>query len=172
VGGSAARHSVLHHSHPLRRPAGLYRRQRGRAQRHDRATAQELCSAINRYDKLRFVLENAGRKIVGLLEFSFDIPPSDLERFARYGTTLSSATDCRFGPTLADAYQDKGIGTQVLQPMLDIAKQFGRQRMILFGGVLADNSRAIHFYEKNGFTKAGQFENSDGHACLDMIKVL
>jgi GNAT superfamily N-acetyltransferase len=139
---------------------------------YDLAMAQELCDAINRYDKLRFVLENQEKKIVGLLEFSFDIPGSDAERFKNYGITLSSAADCRFGPTLADDYQDKGVGSQVLPFIFEIAKKFGRSRMILFGGVLNDNPRAIRYYEKNGFTKAGDFVNQDGVNCVDMIKTL
>lgn len=139
---------------------------------YDVVTAQELCDAINRYDKLRFVLESGEKKVAGLLEFSLDIPSGDLERFKGYGLNLSSSTDCRFGPTLADSYQDKGVGSKILPFIFDLAKRFGKQRMILFGGVLAENKRAIHFYQKNGFILAGEFDNSEGIHCLDMIKVL
>ena len=37
--------------------------------------AKEMCEAINKYDKLRFVLENESNdEIIGLFEFSLDIP--------------------------------------------------------------------------------------------------
>lgn len=139
---------------------------------YDAVMAQELCDAINRYDKLRFVLDSTEKKIVGLLEFSLDIPAGDSERFKEYGFDLSSNTDCRFGPTLADTYQDKGVGSKILPSLFDLAKRFGKERMILFGGVLAENQRAIHFYLKKGFVLAGEFTNSEGIHCLDMIKVL
>ena len=139
---------------------------------YDSTTAQELCDAINRYDKLRFALESEKKEIVGLFEFTLEIPGGDIERYKSYGITLSSSTDCRFGPTLADDYQDKKVGSQIFPFMVMIAKQFGKQRMILFGGVLADNPRAIHFYEKNGFTRMGSFKNQDGQDCLDMMKIL
>jgi hypothetical protein len=40
---------------------------------HDVKAAQDLCDAIGKYDKVRFVLEAARGKIVGLLEMSLDM---------------------------------------------------------------------------------------------------
>jgi diamine N-acetyltransferase len=134
---------------------------------YDRSAALELCDAINRYDKLRFVLE-AGETIIGLMEFSLDVTENDRERFQTYGVELSAA-DARFGPTLADAYQDQGIGSRSLPCVLDIARQLGKQRLILWGGVLANNHRAIRYYEKNGFIRLGEFTASDRKLCLDML---
>jgi len=124
---------------------------------YDIVTAQELCDAIARYDKLRFVVENSASHIVGLLEFSFAIMESDLARYSGYNITLDAATDCRFGLTLVDAYQSKGVGTLALPFMKDVARKFGKTRLILWGGVLADNARAIRYYEKNGFKRLGNF---------------
>ena len=140
---------------------------------YDRACAQELCEAINRYDKLRFVVEvlPAG-EIVGLFEFSFAIPNGDLQRFAEYGVPLDENFDCRFGPVLADAYQNSGLGSRVFPYLVDVVKRFGKHRIILWGGVLADNSRAIRFYEKQGFRRVGSFVSFDGIDSLDMIMEL
>ncbi|MET9934918.1 hypothetical protein, partial [Streptomyces sp. NPDC006324] len=75
---------------------------------YDLATASELCDAIARYDKLRLVLEEVpSGRIVGLLEFSFDLHAGDIARYREAGIRLS-ATDCRFGPTLADDYRGSG----------------------------------------------------------------
>ncbi|MEW2265151.1 GNAT family N-acetyltransferase [Streptomyces sp. NPDC047853] len=136
---------------------------------YDLATAQELCDAIARYDKLRLVLEEvpAGR-IVGLLELSLDLHPHDVVRFREAGIPLS-ATDGRFGPTLADDYQGKGVGTQILPLIADVARGFGKRRIILLGGVLADNARAIRYYRKNGFQAVGSFTGTNGVRSLDMI---
>ncbi len=74
---------------------------------YDRTAAREFCDAINRYDKLRLVLdEPSSGKIIGLLEYSFDIPEGDFKRFANYAVQLNAATDCRFGPCLSDDYQN------------------------------------------------------------------
>jgi diamine N-acetyltransferase len=137
----------------------------------DQATAQELCDAINRYDKLRFVLETE-EAIVGLLEFSFAITEGDINRFANYDIDLRAETDCRFGLCLADHYQSKGVGSLVLPLMADVARKFGKKRMILWGGVLTENLRAIRYYQKNGFELLGTFKNQDQRDCLDMILIL
>ncbi|MFE5589988.1 GNAT family N-acetyltransferase [Streptomyces sp. NPDC056549] len=136
---------------------------------HDLAAAGRLCDAIARYDKLRLVLEEApAGRIVGLLEFSLDLHPADLVRYQEAGIGLA-ATDCRFGPTLADDYQGKGVGTQIFPLIADVARRLGRKRIILWGGVLADNPRAIRYYEKNGFRPVRSFIGADGTRSLDML---
>ena len=137
---------------------------------YDLTAAQGLCQSINRYDKLRFVIEpQSSKRIVGLLEFSFDIPETDYKRFGETGTQLDAETDCRFGPTLADDYQDRGLGSRVFPHIVEIARKFGKKRIILWGGVLKDNERAIHYYKKQGFALAGVFRDQKGREALDMI---
>ncbi len=136
-------------------------------------TAVELCEAINKYDKLRFVVETvpepeADKRIVGLMEFSFDIPEGDIERYRSAGYDLDQKTDCRFGPTIADDYQNKGLGSELFPYVKKIAQQFGKKRIILWGGVLKDNERAIHYYEKHGFKTVGEFSDDDSEM-VDMI---
>lgn len=138
---------------------------------YDRAAAETLCDAINRFDKLRMVLVTAGGAIAGLLEFSFDVPPGDIERYQGYGLTLDPATDCRFGPTLADAYQNRGLAGRVFPFLVALAKRFGQKRMILLGGVLKDNRRAIRFYQREGFREVGESWR-DGALSIDMAREL
>lgn len=130
--------------------------------------AKEHVEAINRYDKLRFVLEKEN-ELIGLFEFSFGIPQADISRFGKYGIKLNEKTDCRIGPLLRDDYQSQGIGSKVMPIIIDIVKQFGRSRIILWGGVFEDNSQAIRFYEKNGFENLGSFESKERIRCCDMI---
>jgi len=134
---------------------------------YDMKTAKELCDAINKYDKLRFVIENSGKDIVGLIELSFGFPESDVERYKNAGYELNTDTDLRFGPTLTDDYQNVGLGSKVFPCIVEIAKKFGKHRIILWGGVLKDNERAIHYYEKQGFKKVGYFTKDDAEH-LDM----
>ncbi|MFD0885969.1 GNAT family N-acetyltransferase [Streptosporangium algeriense] len=136
---------------------------------YDLGAARKLCDAIARYDKLRLVLEDVlSGRIVGLVEFSLDPHPADIARYREAGIHLA-ATDCRFGPTLADDYQGRGVGTRIFPLVADVARRFGRKRVILFGGVLADNPRAIRYYEKHGFRRVGSFIGKDGAQSFDMI---
>ncbi|MGW2306545.1 N-acetyltransferase family protein [Actinomadura luteofluorescens] len=137
---------------------------------YDLAAAEELCAAIARYDKLRLVLEGeAPAGIVGLLEFSLALTQGDVERYRKAGVHLDEETDCRFGLTLADAHQGQGLATLAFPLVCEVARRLGKRRIILWGGVLADNPRAIRFYEKNGFQWVGPFTGPDGRTALDMI---
>lgn len=99
-------------------------RERSTFPSYDFATASDLCDAIGKYDKLRMVVETGG-SVVGLVEFSFDLPSPDVERYRDAGVDLDQRTDCRFGPTLADEYQGRdsvrpcsrmsGVGRSVRQ---------------------------------------------------------
>lgn len=137
---------------------------------YDKAMAQELCDAIARYDKLRFVVvNNLTRQTIALFEYSFDIPDNDRERYLKYNIKLNSQSDLRIGPCLADKYQRRGIGTMIFPCLIDIARKFGRKRMILWGGVFLKNVWAVKFYEKIGFKKLGVFKDESGRESVDMI---
>lgn len=135
---------------------------------YDRTAAREMCNAINRYDKLRMVAV-AGGQVVALFEFSLAIPDGDLDRYMGYGIPLDPATDVRFGACITDACQDCGLGSKLFPLMVDIALRFGKKRMILWGGVLVDNPRAIHYYEKHGFRIVGEYFNQTNGACYDAV---
>ncbi|MFF9870043.1 GNAT family N-acetyltransferase [Streptomyces sp. NPDC013953] len=95
--------------------------------------------------------------------------PADIARYQDAGIRLTETTDCRFGPTLADDYQGRGVGTLAFPIVTEVARLLGRTRIILWGGVRADNPRAIRYYEKNGFQPVGLFTEPDGSLSLDMM---
>jgi len=137
---------------------------------YDRAAAQEMCDAINKYDKLRFVASYKSQSdLIALFEYSFDIPLSDQQRFKNYNISLDSKTDCRLGPCLADKCQNQGIGSRLFPYLIEIAKRFGRERLILWGGVFKNNERAVKFYIKNGFKELGVFKNDKDLQSIDMV---
>ena len=136
---------------------------------YNKVTATGFCDAISKYDKLRFVLENQNREIVGLIEFTLDIPQNVIDTYTTYGITLDTENTCRFGPTLADKYQSQGLGSLMFPYVVKIAKLLGKKNIILYGGVFADNFRAIKYYEKSGFKIAGEYNNDEGDETIDMI---
>lgn len=138
---------------------------------YDKAVARDFCDAIARYDKFRMVAV-VNEWVVALFEFAFWISDSDKDRFHSYGIDLNDTTDVKFGPCIADDDQNHGLGTQLMQRMASIARLFGKYRIILWGGVLSDNTRAIRYYEKNGFQMLGAFTNASGLASLDGILTL
>jgi RimJ/RimL family protein N-acetyltransferase len=136
---------------------------------YDKVTASELCNSIGKYDKLRFVLESEENQIVGLIEFTLDMPESVFEAYSNYEIKLDINSTCRFGPTLSDKYQSRGIGSLIFPFIIKVSKFLNKKDIILYGGVLADNLRAIRYYEKHGFKIAGKFNNDEGVENIDMV---
>jgi GNAT superfamily N-acetyltransferase len=85
-------------------------------------------------------------------------PEHDSPRLQSYGLILNSNTDCTFAPSVADNWQSSGIGSALFEFILSDLKSRGFKRIILWGGVQADNSKAVNFYRKYGFIELGQFE--------------
>jgi len=82
----------------------------------------------------------------------------DRLRLESYGLILDSTTDACFAPSVSDEWQSLGIGDLMLSYILDELRLLDFRRVILWGGVQADNEKAINYYLKNGFRTLGQFE--------------
>lgn len=130
--------------------------------------AEEYCDAIGKYDKHRYVLLK-DKLIIELFEFSLDLAPSDIQRFKKYKKIPPIKKICRWGLTIADKYQNQKIAQNTFEIMKQIAKSFNKIYIILYGGVYETNKRAIHFYEKVGFKKVGNFKDEFENESLDMV---
>jgi ribosomal protein S18 acetylase RimI-like enzyme len=81
----------------------------------------------------------------------------DYQRFLAYGLVLDAITDCTFAPSVADLWQSSGVGSIMFQSITADLKQRGVRRIFLWGGVQAENERAVNYYKKFGFRSLGQF---------------
>ena len=75
---------------------------------------------------------------------------------------------CSIAIALYREYCGLGIGTAMLEILLDIAKKTGYEQAEL--EVIADNEAAVALYEKLGFRKYGTFPNNmkyDDGSCAD-----
>ena len=75
-----------------------------------------------------------------------------------YGLTMSQQTDATLAPAVADGYHGSGVGYELLNFAIAHLRTEKIERIFLWGGVQADNQRAIRFYERNGFKKLSEFE--------------
>ena len=101
----------------------------------------------------------------------FGVYESDARRYQERGMALDASVDSELAPSVADAYQSNGVGSLVMGHLLPLLRRLERRRLALVGGVRGDNPRAIHFYEKFGFEKVGEFQSRDV-VSFDMIAEL
>jgi diamine N-acetyltransferase len=82
----------------------------------------------------------------------------DRFRLESYGLRLDPQTDVTFAPSVADAWQGCGLGAAMFRLILSDLKMRSVRRVILWGGVQAGNTHAMHYYQHLGFVNLGAFE--------------
>ncbi len=138
----------------------------------DQATADQLCAETNYADTVRMLMTTGSgpdEQVIAYFILVLGVWDADRERYATLNMPLSATTDCTLAPSVADAYQSKGVGNIIMQQVIATARRLGKTRMVLWGGVQATNTRAKNFYTKYGFQHVGDFENPPGRNNHDMI---
>lgn len=151
---------------------GLSARTRARYGPHpfDQQTADAICASLDPGDILRLVAtvpDAGGERIIAYVLLKMGVLESDQRRYEKLGIPLDPATDCTFAPSVADEFQNQGIGGRMLHHILQAAPRLGRRRIILWYGVQATNERAVHYYTRWGFRKVGEFYTDKNN--FDMI---
>lgn len=137
---------------------------------HDQATAEAICAALAPTDILRMigtVPHNGGERIISYILLKHGVWDGDRKRYEMLGIPLYPDTDSTLAPSVADDYQNQGVGSLMMEHLIQSAKKLGRQRIVLWGGVAEANLRAVHFYTKWGFRKVGEFDTGENNH--DMI---
>ena len=89
----------------------------------------------------------------------FGILEADSHRYRSYGINLDPQTDCEFAPSVSDDWQSAGIGNGLFHFIIKELKKTAIKRIVLWGGVQADNKKAVNYYKKHGFQLLGQFSH-------------
>jgi diamine N-acetyltransferase len=136
----------------------------------DQETANRLCAAINLGENIRVIATipaHGGERMIAYVILVMGVSDVDVRRYQALGIPINQETDCTLAPSVADDYQDQGVGRLVVQRVIDGARELGRKRMVLMGGVQATNDRGVHFYTRFGFRKVGEFYTDRNN--FDMI---
>ena len=136
----------------------------------DQATADKICGEIRHPETLRLLATiepgNQERIVAYFLVF-FGILDGDRPRYNKLGISLDQNTDCTLAPSVADAFQNTGVGSLVMTHLTKLLRRCGRKRVVLWGGVQERNERGVRFYKKFGFQKIGEFMSKNNN--YDMI---
>lgn len=139
--------------------------------RFDQETADRLCRETRTdTEVVRLVVtvpDGDGALIIAYFIVGFRMQDADAKRYAARGTPLEDRTDAYLAPSVADGYQDTGVGSAVMVHLVPWLRGLGRRRLMLLGGVRQSNARAIAFYRKWGFRTVGEFHTRQAN--YDMI---
>ena len=140
----------------------------------DQETADRVCLETRTdTEAVRLVVtvsDGDGARIIAYFIVGFRMQDSDRKRYAARGMPLDDRSDAYLAPSVADAYQDTGVGSAVMGHLVPWLRGLGRRRLMLLGGVQQGNERAIAFYRKWGLRIVGDFQTRK--ACYDMIAPL
>ncbi len=113
-------------------------------------------SKPNKYGIIIIDASSENYKIIGYAVLQKTVYLYDKQRIEQYGYTLNES-DGSYAPSIADAWQGKGLGQLLWNKAVSIAEKENMQRIFLWGGVQSDNLPARRYYEKNGFKWFGSF---------------
>lgn len=112
-------------------------------------------------DIIAFVAdEGSTGRIVGYMVTKRGYIQADKDRYSGYSIESDPEHTFTLAPSVADDYQSAGLGSRMMKYVLAQLKVRGAQKVVLWGGVQAGNSRACHFYQKFGFRRLGDFEHN------------
>ena len=122
----------------------------------DRETAAVIAGET-RETLLRFIaVGDASPLVTAYFILFLKIHEADTQRYSDF----DGESCCSIAPSVRDELQNCGLGTAMMEYVVDVAQRMGKRSMILCGGVVATNRRAIHFYERFGFVKVREFGTS------------
>jgi diamine N-acetyltransferase len=138
----------------------------------DKNTIHLMCRFLSP-EILRYIaLEQASNSIVAYMLIKKGLLEADKNRLLKNNVAIDEATACSFAPSVADDWQDSGLGSKMFSFIEnDLKKNTTYKTILLWGGVQVANLNAVHFYTKNGFIRKGNFlhNNMDNY---DMLKEL
>ncbi len=99
-----------------------------------------------------------------------DNPNTGKREIAAVGRLSKSPTanEAEFGITVSDPFQGKGLGTEIMRRLVDVARAENLDRLI--GYILPDNSGMLHLAEQLGFSTKRDWEENVVRAVIDFTR--
>ena len=117
--------------------------------------AHNICESIEKVnlksDK-QIVIAVCDKKIIGYCILLFSWRKWDKIRYyGKYNLKISNKHICTIAPCVSDKYQGMGIGNKMMQYVIYVSKKYNKEVIILWGGVVVKNRKAVNYYKKNNF---------------------
>jgi GNAT superfamily N-acetyltransferase len=97
--------------------------------------------------KLKRLIVLNGKKVVGYCVIVLGQRRWERVRYNRF----KEEDVCTIAPCIKDEFQNMGIGKEMIKYAVDVVKFYNKSVVLLWGGVVLKNKKAINFYKKLGF---------------------
>lgn len=118
-------------------------------------TIEHICQHL--HDDIFYVVAEHQGEIVAYMLLKKGMLEGDAKRYAENHIFFHNNDVITYAPSVADTWQNTGIGSTMFTWILDKVKRIRLKHIVLWGGVQATNTRAVHFYKKHGFEQVGEF---------------
>jgi GNAT superfamily N-acetyltransferase len=122
----------------------------------DSKTTIEICDSLCVHT-IYFIAEDSDNNIIAYMLLKKGMLDADRSRYDEYNIFFDESLTATYAPSVADEWQNSGVGTAMFQYILLYLKNNGYKNLVLWGGVQTLNQRAFHFYSKHHFKEAGSF---------------
>ncbi len=112
----------------------------------DERTAEEICSNPDPAFQ-RVLIIHEGR-IIGYCVLYLGLRKWEAKRYRGMFTRQEVST---IAPCVVDEFQHHGLGTAMMNYVKYVSKFYGRKAILLWGGVVVKNIKAVNFYKRLGF---------------------
>ena len=136
----------------------------------DQETINAICQNPDE-EIMRYVAIDEEKNIVAYMLIKQGMIEWDEKRYALRNQFYDYNTSVTLAPSVADAWQSSGLGTLMNNLIEDDLGKRKIKNIILWGGVQANNEKAVHFYKKLGYQFIASFWH-DGKDNYDMVKEL
>ena len=125
---------------------------------YDVSSIEEFYSTNSRKLDGYITIQTATGKVIGYSLLKYGLLDYERSRLEEYGLRLNAFADATYAPSVADEWQQFGIGFENFKMIAAVCKDKKIDRLFLWGGVQAGNERAVNFYKRNGFVELGRFQ--------------
>ncbi len=117
----------------------------------DEKTAIEICD--NKDEDHQKVIGVHDGKIVAYCQLFFGLRYWESKRFSKRSMFFINSEVCTIAPCVAEDFQGKGVGSIMMEYIIDICKKYNKKYILLWGGVVVKNKKAVRYYEKMDFKR-------------------
>jgi len=115
----------------------------------NKKTAIEICNDVD--GKHKKVIGIYNKKIISYCQLLFGLRKWEDIRFKKRGIFFNDKDVCTIAPCVIEDFQHKGLGLKMMEYVISICNKYNKKYIILQGGVVVKNKKAIGYYKKNNF---------------------